>query len=191
MAQPSKLKARTLDRADPSALDGFSCGTNGDKWADAVHMVVAQLRVGVHPWVDIRVAESTVSGRLVGVAAIGQWHFKNPAAERIYGGSPYLTVIGVSASFRGKDARGGGPPLGDFLMADALAFAKRRSGGKLAPWVFSLVNDANVDSVKLHTRNGFVLWRPAANPQFDGLFRRARGLELPSADPDLWTPVDG
>src|ERR1017187_7541308 len=175
------LKARTADPTTDPALDGFRCGPGGKRSEDDTHNVLSQLRSGERTIPEVRVTEDVPPGNVVGVAAVGKMFFEDPRLAYL-NGSPYISVIALSESYRGKDSRGDGPHLGDFLLWDALNVANRRHRGGV-PWVVAFVDEANEPSCELFVRVKFAKIRDASRPEADAIFRRPKNLRISGAPP--------
>ncbi len=171
------LETRTIYPTSDPILDGFCCGKKNGRSEREVHEVVDELRKGLRPVPEVRVTEEVPPGNLVGVSAVGFVYFNGNPRLKQFDGSPYITVIGLSEHYRGKEVRGDRPPLGDVVLLDAIRTAKRRTRGGI-PWMFAFIEEANKDCVAMFEDRGFELVVPAPTPASDGIYRRAKGLSI-------------
>jgi hypothetical protein len=138
-------RMRLVTATDYPALGQFSCGGNASYERD-VDETVAKLHRGVHPHLDLQVAEDPVTGELVGLSVV----------ELVaWNGTPHSALTAVSHIFRGRRLPGGGR-IGDFLMAEKLRRIKEKWSPAPMPMVICSIVPANRPAVELAERHGFV-----------------------------------
>ena len=156
----------TMRRSGASAAGRARVGPNGKS-----NRLVREYASGRHKGSAFRVTVDQ-GKRVVGVAAFLATDPSQPMLGR-FGGSPYISVIGLSACYRGRSSLG--LRLGDLLLRDVLRSINEKWGG--TPHVFALVDPDNRASRDLFERNGFRMIIPANGNghEADSLFRRIGG----------------
>jgi hypothetical protein len=154
-----------LVAATDSTLSQFSCGGLTPYERD-VDETVAELHRGMHPHLDLQIAEDPTTGELVGLSAV-------ELVSRY--GTPHSALTAINHPFRGSRLPDGGR-IGDFLMAAKLQRIKEEWSPAPMPLVVSSILPANRPAVELAERHGFVDTSITDGPY--ALFMRA-GDEAP------------
>jgi ribosomal protein S18 acetylase RimI-like enzyme len=150
----------------------FRCGDGDERAEREVNKMARDYATGKRQCPIFRVLMEQPIGQVVGIVAIHPANFSQPALAPI-NGFPYISVIGVSAEYRGMRKEGLRP--GDHVLRDALRVINGAWGG--VPDIFALVDPKNQPSCALFGRHGFevVIHAEPGNEEADSLFGRPGG----------------
>jgi ribosomal protein S18 acetylase RimI-like enzyme len=176
------LESLTINPRTYAPLRHFSCGKGDARGELEVNRMVREYRSGRRKDSVIRATVEAPGHRFVGLAGFHPQpgRFGNPGMQ-VYDGFAYVSVIGLSETYRGK--RKDGSNLGDFLLVDALRaihhWWSTHERSDEMPWVFSLVDPNNGPSRDLFERHGFVEvpGMQAETPEADSFFRRRKNVD--------------
>src|ERR1700722_4157798 len=146
----TNLRMRFVDPARYAPLAGFSCG-DSTAYEQEINSVVRHLQ-HVNADTNVRVAEDTRTGDLLGLYASHQQPLLTYRSTSPLDDAEYLGVIGVSGLGRGfrVDSR----RLDDILLEDALEQIRLGRDGQM-PVVYALLHKHDISAQRLFQNHGF------------------------------------
>jgi hypothetical protein len=161
-------RVRSVDPIAYAPLGSFSCGASSH-FEDEVNDGAAKLHRGIGAWEAVRVAETPVSGELMGFCLIQRRSLDLPPV--CVADAAYVALIAVAVSWRGCRLPDGGR-LGNVILRDALEQIMQLWKGPPMPAVWAMVAPANFASHNVFAQWGFGHIKTGA--KYDVRYRPAR-----------------